>query len=154
MIKLKPLIISLLITLGGGGLVAFLTRNSMDIYSNIKQPALAPPAAVFPIVWTILYVLLGVSAYMVYESKSSLKPKALLVYGIQLVLNFIWPFIFFGGQMFLLAFIVLMVMWALSVWMIVLFYQIKPIAAYLQIPYILWLTFAAYLNLSIYLLNR
>ncbi len=153
MIKLKPFIISLLITLGGGGLVAFLTRDSMDIYSNIKQPTLAPPAVIFPIVWTILYILLGVSAYMIYESKSPLKNKALTVYGVQLLLNFIWPFIFFGANMFLLAFVVLMILWALSMWMIVLFYQIKPIAAYLQIPYILWLTFAAYLNLSIYLLN-
>lgn len=154
MIRLKSLVISLLITLGGGGLVAFLTRNSMDIYSNIKQPILTPPAAVFPVVWTVLYILLGISSYMIYESQSPLKNRALVVYGVQLLFNFIWPFIFFGANMFLLAFVVLMILWALSVWMIVLFYQIKPIAAYLQIPYILWLTFAAYLNLSIYLLNR
>lgn len=153
MIRLRPLIISLLITLGGGALVAFFTRNYMDTYSNIIQPNLAPPAAIFPIVWTVLYILLGISAYMVYESKFSLKTKALVVYGAQLLLNFIWPFIFFSGDMFLLAFIVLMIMWALSLWMVALFYQIKPLAAYLQIPYILWLTFAAYLNLSIYLLN-
>lgn len=153
MIKLKPLIISLLITLGGGGLVAFLTRNYMDTYSNVQQPSFAPPAIVFPIAWTILYILLGVSAYMVYESESILKTKALVVYGAQLLLNFVWPFIFFGANMFLLAFVVLMAMWALSLFMIVLFYQIKPLAAYLQIPYILWLTFAAYLNFGIYLLN-
>lgn len=153
MIKLKPLVISLLITLGGGGLVAFLTRNSMDTYSNIIQPNLAPPPTVFPIVWTILYILLGISAYMIYESKSHLKTKALLVYGMQLLLNFIWPFVFFGGDMFLIAFIILMAMWALVLWMTVLFYRIKPSAAYFQIPYILWLTFAAYLNFSIYLLN-
>lgn len=153
MIKLKPLIISLLITLGGGALVAFFTRNSMGIYEMIKVPTFAPPAIVFPIAWTILYTLIGVSAYMIYESKSPLKNKALAIYGIQLLLNFIWPFIFFGANTFLFAFVVLMVMWVLSLWMIALFYQIKPIAAYLQIPYILWLTFAAYLNFSIYLLN-
>jgi len=153
MIKLKPLVISLLITLGGGALVSFLTRDSMDIYTRIKLPAFAPPSSVFPIAWTILYILLGISAYMIYESKSPLKSKALTVYGAQLLLNFIWPFVFFDGTMFLFAFIILMVIWALSLWMISLFYQIKPVAAYLQIPYILWLTFAAYLNFSIFLLN-
>ncbi len=153
MIKLRTLVISLLITLGGGAIVAFLNRNSMEMYSSIKQPTLAPPATLFPIVWTILYILLGISAYMIYESKSPYKNKALIVYGAQLFLNFIWPFIFFGMNMFLFAFIILMLLWALALWMTVLFYQIKPIAAYIQSPYILWLTFAAYLNLSVYLLN-
>ncbi len=153
MIKLKPLIISWLITLGGGTLVSFFTRESIDIYTRIKLPTFAPPSSVFPIAWTILYILLGISSYMIYESKSSLKNKALAVYAVQLLLNFIWPFIFFDGTMFLVAFIILMVMGGLSLWMITLFYQIKPIAAYLQVPYMLWLTFAAYLNFSIFLLN-
>ena len=153
MIKLKPLVISLLITLGGGTLVSFFTRESMDIYTRIKLPTFAPPSSVFPIAWTILYILLGISSYMIYESKSSLKNKALTVYAAQLLLNFIWPFIFFDGTMFLFAFIILMIMWVLSLWMVALFYQIRPVSAYLQIPYILWLTFAAYLNFSIFLLN-
>lgn len=154
MIKLKPLIISLVITLGGGGLVALLTRNSMDIYNRIIQPPFAPPAIIFPIAWTILYTLMGISAYMIYKSKLSLKSTALTVYAVQLLLNFAWPVIFFNGDMFFTAFVLLIIIWILVLWMISLFYKIEPLAAYLQIPYALWLTFAAYLNLSIYLLNR
>ena len=153
MIKLKSLLINLLITLGGGAVIAFLTRDSMEVYANVQQPPLAPPGVVFPIVWTILYTLMGISAYMITESNSKLKNKALTVYGVQLFLNFIWPRVFFNGQMFLFAFIILMALWIMVLWMIGIFYKINPISAFLQIPYALWLTFAAYLNLGVYLLN-
>lgn len=153
MIKLKSLLINLLITLGGGAVIAFLTRDSMEVYANVQQPPLAPPGVVFPIIWTILYTLMGISAYMITESNSKLKNKALTVYGIQLFLNFIWPLVFFNGQMFLSAFIILMALWIMVLWMIGIFYKINPISAFLQIPYALWLTFAAYLNLGVYLLN-
>lgn len=153
MIKLKSLLVNLLITLGGGAIIALLTKNSMDVYANVQQPPLAPPGTVFPIVWTILYTLMGISAYMITESKSPIKKKALTIYGIQLFLNFLWPLVFFNGQMFLSAFILLMAIWVMVLWMIGLFYQIKPVSAYLQIPYALWLTFAAYLNLGVYILN-
>ncbi len=153
MIKLKSLLINLLITLGGGAVIAFLTRDSMEVYANVQQPPLAPPGVVFPIVWTILYTLMGISAYMITESNSKLKNKALTVYGVQLFLNFIWPLVFFNGQMFLFAFIILMALWIMVLWMIGIFYKINPISAFLQIPYALWLTFAAYLNLGVYLLN-
>ncbi len=153
MIKLKSLLINLLITLGGGAVIAFLTRDSMEVYANVQQPPLAPPGVVFPIIWTILYTLMGISAYMITESNSKLKNKALTVYGIQLFLNFIWPLVFFNGQMFLFAFIILMALWIMVLWMIGIFYKINPISAFLQIPYALWLTFAAYLNLGVYLLN-
>ena len=153
MIKIKPLIVSLLISLGGGLIVGFLTRNSMSVYDDIVLPKFAPPSILFPIAWVILYILMGISAYMIYESMSSLKDKALIVYFVQLVINFSWPFAFFGGRMFYLAFVILIILWVLVVWMIKFFYDIKPAAAYLNIPYILWLTFAAYLNLSIALLN-
>ena len=153
MIKLKSLLVNLLITLGGGAIIALLTKNSMDIYANVQQPPLAPPGTVFPIVWTILYTLMGISAYMITESKSPIKKKALTIYGIQLFLNFLWPLVFFNGQMFLPAFILLMAIWVMVLLVIGLFYQIKPVAAYLQIPYALWLTFAAYLNWGVYILN-
>lgn len=153
MIKLKSLLINLLITLGGGAVVALLTRESMEVYANLQQPPLAPPGIVFPIVWTILYTLMGISAYMITESGSKLKNKALTVYGIQLFLNFIWPLVFFNGQMFLAAFVILMALWIMVLWMIGIFYKINPVAAFLQIPYAIWLTFAAYLNLGVYLLN-
>lgn len=153
MIKLKSLIVNLLITLGGGALIAFLTRDSMDVYGNLQQPPLSPPGIIFPIVWTILYFLMAISAYMITESKSTIKKKALTIYGIQLFLNFIWPLIFFNARMFLLALLVLIALWVMVLWMIGTFYRINPRAAFLQIPYALWLTFAAYLNLGVWVLN-
>lgn len=154
MIRLRSMLISLLITLGGGWIISALTRGHMEVYNNITLPKFAPPMMIFPVVWTILYILMAVSSYMIYESDSELRSSALTVYGLQLILNFLWPLIFFNAQMFLPAFIILVLIWILVIVMIALFYKIRPLAAYLQIPYILWLTFAAYLNLSIYLLNR
>lgn len=153
MIKLKSLIVNILIPLIIGGLAGILTMNSMEVYKSFDKPALSPPSVLFPIVWTILYILMGISSYIVYESDSDLKNKAITVYAVQLFFNFIWPFIFFNAEMYLLAFIWLVLLWVLVLWMITLFYKISPIAAYLQIPYILWLAFAAYLNLGVYLLQ-
>ena len=152
-IKLKSLIISLAISLGVGGLSSIITSNSSDIYQNLNQPPLAPPSWLFPVVWTILYILMGISAYIVYESDYPSKNKALTVYAIQLVVNLVWPILFFNLEMFLLAFLWLMLLFVLVIYMIVLFYKISPIAAFLQIPYALWIIFAGYLNLMVYLLN-
>lgn len=154
MIKLKSLIINLLIPLAVGSLSGFLTMNSMKIYKDLNQPSFAPPSFLFPIVWTILYILMGISSYIVYESNSILKSKALKVYVLQLSMNFIWPLLFFNGQMYLFSFVWLIAIWCLVLWMIILFYKVKPVSGYLQIPYLLWLTFAAYLNLSVYFLNK
>lgn len=153
MIKLKPLVISLIIPLGTGGLAGFFTMNSMEVYKNLNQPNLAPPSFVFPIVWTILYILMGISSYLIYQSDSSTKSKSLILYSIQLIFNFIWPIIFFNGGIYLFSLVWLVILWVLVLLMIISFYKINKTAAYLQIPYLLWLTFAAYLNLSIYILN-
>ena len=153
MIKLKYLLWNLFIPLDGGTIVGILTKDSMDVYNNIARPPLAPPPIAFPIVWSILYILMGISSYLIYESKSIYNEKSLYVYYIQLILNFTWPFIFFSGKMFLVAFFVLLLLWGMVIWMTGLFYKIKPAAAYLQIPYLIWLGFAAYLNLSIGFLN-
>lgn len=152
-IKLKPLLVSLLITLGTGAAAGLITAGSTDIYSELEKPALAPPSIVFPIVWTILYILMGISLYMIYTSYSPGRDRALKVFGVQLLLNFIWPLVFFNMQQYTIAFIILILLWLAVAYMIYLFYKIKPAAAYLQIPYFLWLTFAAYLNLAIILLN-
>ena len=153
-IQWKTLLINLLIPLSVGGLSAFLTRNSMELYETIVQPALAPPAWLFPVVWTLLYVLMGISSYIIVISDSEYKIEALTLYGIQLVLNFIWPLIFFLGQNFLIAFIIIAVLWYSVLKMIQAFSAVRPLAGTLQIPYLIWLTFAAYLNLAIYFLNR
>ena len=152
-IQWKTLIINLLIPLAVGGLAAFLTRDSMDIYSVITKPALAPPSIVFPIAWGILYILMGISAYMICVSDHPDTGGAIAVYAVQLAVNFLWPLVFFNGSLFWLAFATLVLLWVLVYIMIRRFYKIKPIAAYLQIPYLLWLTFAAYLNLMIAILN-
>ena len=153
-IQWKTLILCLIIPLIVGGLSALLTRNSMDIYDRIVQPPLASPAWIFPVVWTILYILMGISSYLIAVSDSEYIVEALTLYGIQLFLNFIWSPIFFISQNYLIAFIVLVVLWYTVLQMIRIFSQIRPIAATLQIPYLIWLTLAGYLNLSIYFLNR
>lgn len=153
-IKWKPLLLSILISLGVGGLAGFLTKGSMDMYNSLILPSLSPPPVVFPIVWTILFLLMGISAYLIAVSNSPDKQKALIYYGVQLAVNFLWPIIFFNWNAYLFAFIWLVLLWVLIVLMIRSFYPINKAAAYLQIPYLLWVTFAGYLNLAVYLLNR
>ena len=148
---LKTLIVNLVISLGVGGLSSILTRDSMDIYSTITLPPFAPPSSLFPIMWTILYILMAISATIIYRKSSS--AKSLVIYAVQLLVNFIWPLIFFDGRMFFVSFLWLILLWILVLWMTVEFYKVDHIAAYLQIPYILWLTFAAVLNWSIFSLN-
>lgn len=149
----KALIISLLISFGVAGLSAFLTMKNMDIYKQLVQPPLAPPGFLFPIVWTILFALMGISAYMVYKSGGEKVGSALAVYGLQLVFNFFWTIIFFNVRNYLFAFIWLIALLILIATMIIKFYDINKTAGLLQIPYFLWVMFAGYLNLAIYLLN-
>ena len=154
MIKLKSLISNLIIPLAVGGLSSVLIRDGIEFYNkNVKQPSFAPPSILFPIVWIILYILMGISSYIIVESDSVLREKSLVIYGLQLLFNFIWPLIFFDTRMYLFAFIWLILLWILTFLMIILFYKIEPVSAYLQIPYILWLTFAAILNINVYFLN-
>ena len=145
-------IISILLPLVIGSLSALISGNT-STYSALSKPPVSPPAVIFPIVWTILYILMGVSSYIIYRSDDSGKYKALLVYAAQLIFNFFWSIIFFGFSQYLFAFIWLIALILLILRMIYLFYRISPIAAYLQIPYIIWCLFAAYLNFMIYLLN-
>ena len=152
--NLKALIISLAISLGAGALSGFLAGDSMGLYQNLEQPPLSPPGWIFPVVWTILYTLMGISAYLIYTSDSPGRNSALRIYAIQLAVNFLWSFIFFNKQMYLLAFIWLVLLWVLILMMIKSFSKINKTAAYLQIPYLIWVTFAGYLNLGVYLLNR
>lgn len=153
--NLKKFLISIAIPLLAGGLSALITKGDMDIYSQINTPPFSPPSWLFPITWSILYFLMGVSLYLVWSSKADFqnKQQAFMFFGIQLFLNFIWSPIFFSLQRYLLAFIVLVLMWLFTLGMIVSFYKISKAAGLMQIPYFLWLTFAGYLNFAIYLLN-
>lgn len=153
--NLKAFLICVAIPLGVGGISALITRGNMDLYSKIKQPPLAPPGWAFAVAWTILYILMGVSLYLIWSSNAehSQKQTAYVLFLIQLFFNFIWSPIFFNMRQFLLALVVLAVLWIFTLAMIVVFYKISKPAAILQIPYLLWLTFAGYLNFAIYLLN-
>lgn len=152
-LQLKPLIISLLITLSAGILPNLFISDSMQIYKTLNLPPLAPPAWLFPVVWTILYILMGISLYLIYIEDSPLKKEAVIVYAIQLAMNALWPLLFFKLQFYLAAFVWLVILWGLILYMIILFRKIRKPAAWLQIPYLLWVTFAGYLNFAIWYLN-
>lgn len=139
-----------LLPLAVGGLSALLTRQSMDVYDTVTKPELSPPAILFPIVWSVLYLLMGVSALLVYNKGCS---TALLVFCVQLFLNFLWPLLFFNAQAFWAAFLLLLLLFATVLWTVILFYRCRPLAGYLMIPYLLWISFAGYLNVMIAVLN-
>ena len=151
-INLKRLIKSIIIPLAVGGLAALISNNNLQVEN---EPPLLPPAWVFPVVWTILYILMGVASYLILESNSSQQEKsnALTVYGLQLVLNFFWPIIFFNLEQYLFAFIWIIALWVMILLTILKFRPISKTASNLMIPYLIWVTFAAYLNLAIYILN-
>ena len=154
--KWKPYIISALIALAVGGLSALLSMNGMELYeATITKPALTPPGWVFSVVWTILYVLMGISAVRVWLIKDSVaRSSGLNLYVAQLIVNFFWSLIFFNAQAFGFAVIWLLLLWVLVFLMIRQFYKVDRLAALLQIPYLIWLTFAAYLNIGVWILNR
>lgn len=149
----KPvnLIISILIPLAVGQLSALLSGDISAAYSTLFKPNLSPPAIVFPIVWTILYILMGISSYLIVTSEND--GGSLKWYGIQLFLNFIWTIIFFRFNNYIISFICIILLIISIIIMIKEFFEVNRTAAYLQIPYLLWCLFALYLNLSIILLN-
>lgn len=151
-IQWKNLITCIAIPLAVGGLSVLFTGNTAADFAVLNKPALAPPGWLFPVVWTILYILMGIASYLVLTSG---KPNsaALTVYGVQLVFNFLWPILFFTLKRYLLAFIWLILLWALILETYLLFRRISKPAGYLLLPYLVWVTFAGYLNYSIYLLN-
>lgn len=146
--------LSVLLAVGVGGLSGFLSRNGMKEYASLKRPPLSPPGAVFPVVWTILFILMGIGAAMVWLTRRTERVRALAVYGIQLAVNFFWSILFFREGMRLLAFFWLLLLLGLVALMIRLFGRVSRTAAWLQLPYFFWLCFAAYLNLGVWWLNR
>lgn len=148
-INWKTLVISIAISLGTGIVSSLLSGAGMQQYGAIYKPPLAPPGWLFPIVWTILYVLMGIAAWLVYETKGADTKQALVLYAIQLVLNGGWSLIFFGRQAYFLAFAWLLLLWFFIYLTIKEFLQVKRLAGILMIPYLIWVTFAGYLNLAI-----
>ena len=152
--KWKTLIYSLILTFifaVGGGIVTYV---GMPKYDAAAHPALTPPSWLFPVVWSILFLLMAYGAAIVYDAHAAATPKAIVVYLLQLTLNFWWCVLFFGFGLYMFAFIWLLLLWGAVLAMIILFYRTDKLAGLLQIPYLVWLSFAAYLNLGIYLLNR
>lgn len=166
----KALVISILIPLAVGTIAGLLTMGGMEQFASINKPPLSPPAWLFPVVWIILYILMGISSYLIYVSKpkasskeqlkenkntkeNTEKSKALATYGYQLLVNFLWPAFFFNFQWYFFSFLWLVLLWILVAKMIFQFGQISSTAALLNVPYLLWLSFAGYLNLGIWLLN-
>ena len=156
-LAIKTYAISIAIALGVGGLSALLTMGNMSLYEEVVQPPIAPPAILFPIVWTVLYVLMGISAAMVYTEgrvETSERSAALMPYGASLFVNFFWPILFFNFRAFLPAFVWLILLEFLVIMTIISYRRINTVAAYLQIPYAIWVAFAGYLNIAIWWINR
>ena len=174
----KALVVSILIPLAVGTIAGLLTMGGMQQFAVLNKPPLSPPAWLFPVVWTILYILMGISSYLIYVSgekkqkngnqgtdsskgkkesgntkENTGREQALTTYGYQLIVNFLWPVFFFNFQWYFFAFLWLVLLWILVAKMILEFGEISKAAALMNIPYLLWLSFAGYLNLGIWLLN-
>ena len=154
-IQWKKLIVCLAIPLAVGGISALVTNREMQDFEALQQPPLSPPGWLFPVVWTILFLLMGLASYLVATSHGSEQEirRALRVYGLQLAVNFLWSVIFFNFKAYLFAFVWLLLLWVLIAITLLRFVRLRPLAGWLLVPYLLWVTFAGYLNLGIYLLN-
>ncbi len=149
----KVLLISAAVPLLTGGLSALLS-GGFSRYSALRQPPLAPPEWFFPVVWSILFLLMGIGSFLVWKTPASARrTRSLVLYAVQLAVNFLWPILFFRFGLFWPALIELLLLWILVLVMIGRFAELSRAAAWLQLPYLLWLTFAAYLNFGIWFLN-
>ncbi len=150
--KIKILVVSIIIPILVG-IIANLLGNASMGFDLIKKPSFNPPGIVFPIVWTILYILMGISCYIIYTSHSKNKSSALRIYALQLIVNMLWPFFFFNLKWYLFSFLWIILLLALVIIMIFRFLKINKVAGYIQLPYLFWLIFALILNFSIFILN-
>lgn len=154
--KLIPLIINILIPILSGFVVGYLNKNSISTYEALKKPFFNPPAIVFLIVWSILYLLMGIAAYRIYmKNKEGIDDKgAYFFYLVQLIFNLMWSFIFFTFRLYAISFLWIIILFVLVVITFIKFIRVDKISALLITPYILWLVFAGVLNYFIWLLNE
>lgn len=150
--KLKVYVKSILIPLIVGGIVGLLISSSID-YNVLQKPKFSPPSILFPIMWTILYVIMGIS-YGILKNNLQIDKKTNIIYYVQLFVNALWSIIFFTLKWRLFAFVWILILALLIIFMIVEFYKKNKLAGILQIPYLLWVLFASYLNVAIYALNK
>ena len=159
--KIWRIALAIAVPLCGGFIISLFTRDAMSKFGSFNQPPLAPPAWLFLVAWTVLYVLMGLASYFIwkkgYDSRKaadkSASKTALIIYGIQLVFNFVWTPLFFSLGWYWFAFAWLLVMWALIIVLMMKAYRISRPAFWMLLPYIIWCTFAAYLNCGIAILN-
>lgn len=154
--KLKTYILSILIALAVGGISAFLSKSGMQSFNSVSKPPLSPPAWLFPIVWTILYIFMGISSAAVYikiSKSGNYIGSGLGIYIVSLAVNFFWSIIFFDFKMYLLAGLWLILLWILVLFTVIKFCRTVKWAGLLQVPYLLWTTFALYLTWAIYILD-
>lgn len=155
-IDFKKLAASCAISLGTGVLSALISMPGMGNFDKAEHPPLTPPSWLFPIVWTILFLLMGISAYMIYINKYASqddKKQALWFYAAQLAVNFFWPVLFFNFSAYLLAFVWIVLLLVLVILTVKKFYAINPLAGALQIPYVIWTAFATYLTFGVFVMN-
>lgn len=150
---LIAMVICIAIPLVVGFVSSMLTRSAMTAYNGMKQPPLSPPAWLFPIAWTILYVLMGIASYLIYRSTSEYSSIAMIIYAVQLIMNFFWSLIFFNMENYWFALIWLLIMWAMILVLLMLTSRFSMLAMFCLLPLALWTTFAAYLNLMVARMN-
>ena len=149
----------ILLPLVGGSIITLFTINAQEAFGAFRQPPLAPPAWLFPVAWTVLYIMMGVASYLIYRVRAKkagekrLKAAELWLFYVQLLFNFVWTLLFFNANLKYFAFFWLVVMWLMILVLIVLCFKNRRAAAWLLVPYLLWTTFAGYLNLAIAILN-
>ena len=152
--KKKTLIAFIALTFAVGLLAGFLIMDYTDNYLLLEKPPVAPPKWLFPVAWNTLYLLISVAGALAYDAVDySEKRAVLLLYGLQLLLNFLWPVFFFRVGHIMLAFYDLIALWVVILVNIIFYARVNKYSSYLFIPYILWVSFAAYLNYGIYILN-
>lgn len=155
-INWKTLLVCMAIPLTIGAVSGFVTHGGMEEMKLMEKPPLSPPDWLFPVVWTILYSLMGIASYLVLKSDAPQKSieNALKLYGVQLLFNFFWTIWYFNLQAFFFSFGWLVVLWIMILVMTVMFFRISKPAGYMLLPYLLWVGFAGYLNLGVAVLNR
>lgn len=153
--KLVRLLVCVAVPICVGLLAAYITRDNMDVFDEVKKPILTPPAAVFPIAWSILYVMMGLGLFFALNKSdtSGKRMKVLIPYVMQLILNFSWSIIFFNGQMYGVALLCIVFMWVMILLTILNFKDVSKLGSVMLIPYLAWVTFATYLNAGIFILE-
>lgn len=153
--KILELIIAILLPLLGGYIVSNITRDAILQFDAINKPPLTPPSWVFPMVWSVLYFFMGLGSFFVFvkNTKDNARVTGLILYILQLIVNFSWSFVFFVKGNYLMGFLMILLLWLIVYRMSKNYRLISPLAYILTIPYIIWLTYAAYINLGIVIMN-